>query len=310
LKTSPLFSVLIANYNNGRYLRECLQSIFKQSYTHWEIVLVDDASNDESQDIYLEYADHPQVRIFHNTSNQGVANTKKECIDRAGGHLLGFVDPDDTLHPKALAIMVACHAAHPDHSLIYSTHYICDPNLKVLQKADGVWQVPFGQFSWAYSGKTISHFATFKKAKYNKTEGISTWFLKAVDKDLYYKLEETGTVLFVDEPLYYYRHHEGSISLHQHIKTATLFDWAARAMVFVRKNVTPEQLESMHHKKLELAAGLVLTGLYLISKGKRKDGLKVVQCALSAFKLQAITGFGALAFRIIRNNLSKMKVPN
>jgi len=305
LKTPPLFSVLIANYNNGRYLRECLQSIFDQSYKHWEIVLVDDASTDESPNLYREYADDPRIRIYHNTSNQGVAYTKHRCIDLAAGEILGFVDPDDTLHPEALSIMVAKHQKHPWHSLVYSTHYICDPHLKVLQKADWVWQVPLGQFSWGFSGKTISAFATFKKEKYDETEGISTWFLKAVDKDLYYKLEETGPILFVEEPLYYYRHHEGSISLHQHVKTATLFDWAARAMVYARKKVTPAQLESMHHKQSELAAGLVLTGFYLISKGKRQEGWNVIRCAFATFKLRAIMGFGLLGIRMLRNSLVK-----
>lgn len=58
----PLFSVLIANHNNGRFLEECLQSIFSQTYTNWEIIIVDDASSDNNTDIYLEFAHHPQIK--------------------------------------------------------------------------------------------------------------------------------------------------------------------------------------------------------------------------------------------------------
>jgi glycosyltransferase involved in cell wall biosynthesis len=50
-----LFSVLIANYNNGLYLEECLRSIFAQTYTNWEIVIVDDASTDNSSNIYEKF---------------------------------------------------------------------------------------------------------------------------------------------------------------------------------------------------------------------------------------------------------------
>ena len=50
----PLFSVLIANYNNGKYLMEAIESVRQQTYTHWEIVLVDDASTDNSKQLYKD----------------------------------------------------------------------------------------------------------------------------------------------------------------------------------------------------------------------------------------------------------------
>ncbi|MBO4738767.1 MAG: glycosyltransferase [Bacteroidales bacterium] len=52
MNDNPLFSVLIANYNNGKYLMEAINSVYAQTYTNWEIILVDDASTDNFKEIY------------------------------------------------------------------------------------------------------------------------------------------------------------------------------------------------------------------------------------------------------------------
>ena len=54
MKSNPLFSVLIANYNNGKYLHEAIASVYAQTYKNWEIILVDDASTDNSRELYKE----------------------------------------------------------------------------------------------------------------------------------------------------------------------------------------------------------------------------------------------------------------
>ena len=54
MNDNPLFSVLIANYNNGKYLMEAINSVYAQTYTNWEIILVDDASTDNTKEIYKE----------------------------------------------------------------------------------------------------------------------------------------------------------------------------------------------------------------------------------------------------------------
>ena len=53
----PLFSVLIANYNNGKYLMDAIESVRSQTYSKWEIILVDDASTDNSADLYVWVVD-------------------------------------------------------------------------------------------------------------------------------------------------------------------------------------------------------------------------------------------------------------
>ena len=207
------FSILIANYNNGRYLMDAINSVRCQTYQNWEIIIVDDGSTDNSLDIYKELKADERIRIFFNDHNMGCGYTKRQCAKHANGDICGFLDPDDCLVEDALQIMVAEHEKHPDASLINSTYYETDERLNVILVSSYGCPIPLGQSFLTYR-KGISHFTTFKKKCYEQTEGIDPMMLRAVDHDLYYKLEEVGKVCYVDKPLYYYRQNTtGNISL-------------------------------------------------------------------------------------------------
>ena len=75
MKNTPLFSVLISNYNNGQYLQETIESVKAQDYTNWEIIIVDDLSTDNSIEIYKKYANDNRIKIYYNTENKGVTYT-------------------------------------------------------------------------------------------------------------------------------------------------------------------------------------------------------------------------------------------
>jgi glycosyltransferase involved in cell wall biosynthesis len=208
----PLFSILIANYNNGKYLQECITSIFEQIYTNWEIVIVDDASTDESFEIYEKYKSDSRVKIYYNIKNKGCGYTKRKCVELAQGEICGFLDPDDTIEPETITILVNQHLNNPTHSIIYSTLYWCNENLEREKVWEVVGQIKEGESQLTSTDKKISAFATFKKSIYVLTSGINPKLKSAVDQDLYYKLEEQGPVLFIDKPLYNYRIHNKGIS--------------------------------------------------------------------------------------------------
>jgi glycosyltransferase involved in cell wall biosynthesis len=217
-----LFSVLMAHYNNTAYLAQALDSVLQQTYSNWELILVDDAST-ENLDTALEpYHGDPRIKVFKNSFNRGCGYTKRQCAGLASGQLMGFLDPDDTLHPDALAIMVNAHMSKPQCSIIHSTHHICDEKLLAKRIADYPRALPPDIPYLLLNDGRVHAFATFKKSCYDRTEGISAGNLKAVDQDLYYKLEETGSIHFIDQPLYYYRIHRNSISNYGNEAKATL----------------------------------------------------------------------------------------
>ena len=138
----PLFSVLIANYNNGKYLMDAIESVRRQTYTYWEIILVDDGSTDNSVELYAALENDERIHIYRNDKNMGCGYTKRRCAELANGELCGFLDPDDALTSDALEVMVQAHVKHPEASLINSTCYITDEKLNINYLSNNECQIP------------------------------------------------------------------------------------------------------------------------------------------------------------------------
>ena len=76
MEQNPLFSILVANYNNGCYLMEAIESVYAQTYTNWEIIIVDDASTDNSNELYEKLSQDNRIHVYYNDKNMGCAFTK------------------------------------------------------------------------------------------------------------------------------------------------------------------------------------------------------------------------------------------
>jgi glycosyltransferase involved in cell wall biosynthesis len=235
VKEGCLFSVMIANYNNGKYISMALESIFNQSYKNWEIVIVDDASTDGSMEIITPFLKDKRISLYQNQTNKGCGFTKDRCIQLAHGVICGFLDPDDTLTYDALEVMVNAHLDSSDHSLCYSTHYLCDQYLSPINIFDCPRKLPLGYSYLDLADGSISQFSTFSRKLYLLTAGIDQGLLKAVDQDLYYKLEEVGDLVFINKPLYYYRLHDNGISSGKNVFEAGKWNQRVREQAYLRR---------------------------------------------------------------------------
>jgi glycosyltransferase involved in cell wall biosynthesis len=199
-----LFSILIANYNNGQYLLESLESVFNQTYVNWEIILVDDGSTDDSFEIYKIYERDSRFHIYYNDSNQGVGYTKRRCAEFANGEICGFLDPDDVLLPKAIELMVSVFCNNKDVALVFSRMYECDSNLNIISESR-LLEIPIDKTYFTNLDYGTEHFAAYVKNCYDLTEGISAKCLGGEDLDMYFKLEEVGKIYILNEFTYKYR---------------------------------------------------------------------------------------------------------
>lgn len=94
-----IISVIVPVFNAEKYLRRCVDSILAQTFTDFELLLIDDGSSDNSGAICDEYASRdPRVRVFHKP-NGGVSSARNLGLDNARGEWISFVDSDDTVVP-------------------------------------------------------------------------------------------------------------------------------------------------------------------------------------------------------------------
>jgi len=238
-----LFSILMASYNNGRYISEAIDSVIAQTYPGWEIVVVDDASTDNSPAIIESYIGKGHNIRFHRFEiNNGCGAAKKKCAELAQGEICGFLDPDDALMPDALQVMLEAHRQQPDANLISSRFYQCNELLDIEKETTHQRAlVPEESYLLAKDlAPLVTHFATFKTTAYRQTPGIDAKFKRAVDQDLYYKMEEVGKLGFVDQPLYKYRIHRGSISLFDNANKALYWHIVAIMDAGMRRQIDVE----------------------------------------------------------------------
>ena len=91
------FSVIVPIYKVEKYIRECIESVMNQTYSNWELILVDDGSTDKSGDICEKYAAKDErVKVIHQ-KNGGAANARNHGLDMATGEYICFIDSDDKI---------------------------------------------------------------------------------------------------------------------------------------------------------------------------------------------------------------------
>ena len=248
---SPLVSVLIANYNNGNYLEDAIKSVNNQTYSNWEIIIVDDASSDNSWDIIQKCAKaQPKIHYYQNFENLKVGATKARATNLANGEICAILDPDDALAPTAIEKHVAVYLKNPGCSLVGSNYYECNESLKITSVNKGIFQ-PENAHSYLASKGGIHHFWSFNKAKYNLTTGFDAFFVLAEDQDVFYKLEEVGSIKIINEPLYYYRIHAGAISQGDKVAMAYAYHLMAKFNALKRRTKHTAEIQCVKEAVLK-----------------------------------------------------------
>ena len=99
----PKVSFIVPVYNAGKYLHRCIDSLMQQSFTDFEVLLVDDGSSDDSGKICNDYAAKDErVKVFRKV-NGGVSSARNLGLDNASGEYISFVDADDYLETNAMS---------------------------------------------------------------------------------------------------------------------------------------------------------------------------------------------------------------
>lgn len=102
----PLVSIVMPLYNSEAFLKETLESLLCQTYSDFELIIIDDGSVDQSLAIVGSYADK-RIRLIEQKTNQGIAATLNRGLDAASGKYIARIDSDDIALPNRLACQVA-----------------------------------------------------------------------------------------------------------------------------------------------------------------------------------------------------------
>lgn len=96
-----LVSIIMPSWNTAKFIGESIQSVIDQTYQNWELIIVDDCSTDNTDDVVASF-DDPRIRYFKNSENSGAALTRNRALREANGEWIAFLDSDDLWKPDKL----------------------------------------------------------------------------------------------------------------------------------------------------------------------------------------------------------------
>ncbi|MCI8860728.1 MAG: glycosyltransferase family 2 protein [Lachnospiraceae bacterium] len=97
-----LVSIVMPSYNTSQFIAESIQSVQSQSYTNWELIIVDDCSTDDTEDVVKLYLNDKRIRYLKNEKNSGTAVSRNRALREAKGKWIAFLDSDDLWRPRKL----------------------------------------------------------------------------------------------------------------------------------------------------------------------------------------------------------------
>lgn len=224
---APLVTVYIPCRNYGRFLAQAVESVLGQLYRHWELIIVDEASTDDTATVAQQLCqrDPQRISVLHHEQPMGLQRVANLMLGRARGKYMMRLDADDWLDEGALLLMVTKLESAPQLGLVYGNYYYVSEDGKVLgverRSRLGVEDT---------AGHLPPHGAcTMFRTRALKAAGGYSEDVNAQDGwELWYKLSKRVGTASLEAPLFYYRQHGSSLSR----DAGRLL--AARAKIFAR----------------------------------------------------------------------------
>jgi glycosyltransferase involved in cell wall biosynthesis len=215
MTSDPLVSVVIAAYNAEAFISDTLKSLQAQTYQNFEVIIVDDGSQDRTAEIVKSFNDD-RIQLIQQ-QNSGVPTSRNLAIQHSSGKYIAPIDADDIWYPERLAKHVQClEAADSSVGLVYSW------SVYLNEKGEIKGYSPFGQLG-AVEGNVLAMLVfynfldnacstTFRRECLDRVGYYNPEFETCEDWDLYLRIAERYQFRIVPEYLIGYRQYSGSMS--------------------------------------------------------------------------------------------------
>jgi len=214
INTGRTITVLMPVFNGSRYLASAIESILTQTYTEFELLIIDDGSTDSTPEIIQSYAegDH-RIRSIKNPSNFGLVHSLNLGLDLVTTPLVARMDGDDISDPQRLARQVAFMEHHPKHMFVATSYRLIDEYGKTIyvkrKPANDYairWLLRFSMVIEHPSACFRTCFPDGSRVKYDER------FRVGEDYDFFWRLAQQGRGAILPDVLLSYRKHARSIT--------------------------------------------------------------------------------------------------
>lgn len=206
-----LFSIITPVYKtNIDLLSKTINSVKIQSYTNWELCIVDDGSNDKSLLKFLESIKNKKIKISIYKKNKGIVWATNKSLEMASGDYIGFLDHDDLLDEHALLKVAQIINDHPETDMIYTD----EDKIFNNEKFGGQFYKPDWNYNLMLSSMYTCHFSVYRKKIIDELGGLRRGIDGSQDYDLVLRaIERTKNIRHIPEILYHWRITSNSTSM-------------------------------------------------------------------------------------------------
>jgi len=218
---APKVSICIPTYNRKELLKETLKSIFMQTYKDYEVVIVDDGSTDDTEQM-IKDTGYP-VRYYWQ-ENAGDAAARNKLTKLADGQYISFLDSDDLLPPDAVERMVDVMSKEPEDVIVYGPYVTIDQDGNVCKRKRK--KLHSGYITQNLFENILVHScgSMFPKKVLEEAGGFNEALPVCADYDLWLRLSQKYCFIAIHEPLFKRRRHSGNLSRYSFTNRKTEFD--------------------------------------------------------------------------------------
>jgi glycosyltransferase involved in cell wall biosynthesis len=192
----PFFSVILPTYNRWELMEKAIESVKKQTFQDWELLVVDDGSRDGTYDFAATAFWEDKRCRYHYTTNRGLPMARNIGLMMSRGRYITFLDSDDEYLPEHLEIRAQYLTEHPEVELLHGGVEVIGPQT-VADKFDPSQQIPI-------SDCVIGGTFVFRRELAERLNGFGD-ILYGDDNDFFRRAEESGAVIHkIDIPTYRY----------------------------------------------------------------------------------------------------------
>ena len=230
---NELVSIIMPSYNTGNYIVDSIQSVINQTYSNWELIIVDDCSTDNTEEIVFSFKDN-RIRFYKNEENRGAAFSRNKALMLTKGKWIAFLDSDDLWAPEKLEKQIS-FMVKGNYSFSYTAYEEIDEKSQLIGVQifgpSLITKKRMFRYCWPgcltvmYDKEMIGSIQIFDIAKNN-------------DYAIWLKICKKTNCFFLNEVLAQYRRgRKGSVSSHSFIKMIkwhySLFRLAEQENVFL-----------------------------------------------------------------------------
>lgn len=214
MKALPRVSVLIPTFNCAVYLDEAIKSVLEQTFQDFELIIVDNDSNDGSENVVKKYLVDERVKYYRNPTNIGLVRNFNKCLEYAKGDFIKFLCADDKFAPELLAKFVAIMDEYPQVSLVTSNkEFFGLPSeqrripFSYLQDGRKIIYSTLQDYNWIGEPTSVM----FRRSHLG-VGNFNTNFTFLCDWDLWLRLLMVGDCYIFPEVLSYFRQHDNQVT--------------------------------------------------------------------------------------------------